>query len=265
MCHSYLKSGSSVSSKAGLLLGRQCGPEKRAQAYNQSEWGSNPSLTCMGCVGSKSLPFSFLICNRILLLPPPSSPLASYICEIHDRAHRKCPEQCLASRRVTIHANFLHFFFPVTLRLKLEVLTIQWTGPSWQVGTGMIWLTLKRWLNCLTMANTYNKPTPQMFYLVSRPYWACILLPPWAWGSAMLLHTEKIGSALSLTQSCFLCPLPEDGNVTRARELHNAQRFMKIRIWKRECCAESGRVGRPGAREQLELVCNNSVLFYSIA
>lgn len=240
-------------------------PREKSTGLESSELGSSSSCTCMGWVGSKSLPFSFLICKRILLLPPPSSPLAHCICEICDRAHRKCLEQCLASRRGTIHANFLHFFSPVTLRLKPEVLTTQWTGPSWQEGTGMVWLTLKRWLNCPTMANTYNKPTPQMFYLVSRPYWASILLPPWAWGSALLLHTEKIGSALSLTQSCFLCPLPEDGNVTRARELHNAQRFMKIRIWKRECCAESGRVGRPGAREQLELVCNNSVLFYSIA
>ena len=160
------------------------------------------------------------------------------------------------------HLFRYHLF---TCRLKPETLSTQWTGPPWQEGAGMVQLALKRRLNCPTMANTYNKPILRMFYLVLRPCCACILLPSWTWGSLLLTHTGKIGRPLSPTQGCFLCPLPEDGDVTRARELHNVQRFMKIRIWKRERCAESGRVGRPGAWEQLEQVCNNSVLFYSIA
>lgn len=55
---------------------------------------------------------------------------------------------------------------------------------------------------------------------------------------AWLAHTGKIGGALSPTRTCFLYPLPKDGNVTRARDLHNAQIFMKIRMRKRECCVE---------------------------
>lgn len=54
----------------------------------------------------------------------------------------------------------------------------------------------------------------------------------------MASHAGKIGGALSPTQTCFLCPLPKDDNVTRARELHNAHRFMKMRMRKRECCVE---------------------------
>lgn len=161
------------------------------------------------------------------------------------------PAPCLTpSNHVQVKTRSFHY-------------TMNWV--PWQAGTGKVPLALKRGLNCPTMANTYNKPIPRMFYLVLRPCCACIPLPSWTWGSARLAHTEKIGRPLSPAQSCFLCPLPEDGNVTRARELHNAHRFMKICIWKRDCCAESGRVGRPGAWEQLEPVCNNSVLFYSIA
>lgn len=141
--------------------------------------------------------------------------------------------------------------------------TMNWALPAGGRRNGAV--GFKKMTKLPNNGNTYNKPSPQVFYLALRPCCARVLLPPWTCGSALLTHTGKIGRPLFPTRSRFLCPLPEDGNVTRARELHNAQGFMKIRIWKRERCAESGRVGRPGAWEQLEQVCNNSVLFYSIA
>lgn len=234
---------------------------------NQSELGSNPScaLTAYDLgFDPESMLFIGLICDRDPAAPPP----AQTACDLSDGTWR-LSSTAPGTQGDTIHTDCLLFLsismLPnhVQVRTRSSRYTMNWACLAG--GRRNSPVGFKKMTKLLNNGNTYNKPIPQMFYLVSRPCCVCILLPPWTWGSAPLTHTGKIGRPLFPIQSHFLCPLPEDGSVTRARQLYNAQRVTKIRIWKREHCAESGRVGRTGAWEQLELVCTNSVLFYSIA
>lgn len=78
--------------------------------------------------------------------------------------------------------------------------------------------------------NTYNKPIPTNVLFGFKTPLCLHPITPLNMGVYTAHSHRENWQTLFPTQSCFLCPLPEDGDVTRARELHNAQRFMKIRI-----------------------------------
>lgn len=116
-------------------------------------WGLIPPMPSLAV----TLALTLNLCSSlpsvtgIMLAPAP----ARCTCGLSDRARGNCPVQCRAHGRDAVHTDSFPFLsisaLPITCRLKPGVLTTQWTGPSWQEGTEMVQLALKRWLNCPTM------------------------------------------------------------------------------------------------------------------